>query len=209
MPYQEPLARLLGAAGFNAVWTSLPGQAGAKGEFCVADVVDFLSDLTEGIGRGQMQMAYIAHCASSIGVLKCWEQIHPAHLRCLVAYGPLLNLARRRASATPRLIQAGVRFDLPDDVWGLDLAAMLERFSRPLLLAHSADRTNRLRANRRQIENLVQVSAATLLFNPEGYDDNLTRLPHFAEGYVKFLRSHLNSVCASDLLGYERSCDGS
>jgi hypothetical protein len=197
MAYQEPLARTLGDAGFNAVWTSLPGQEGAKGAFGLDEVVEFIRELTADVASRKWQVAFIAHCASATCLLEAWRRYSPPNVRCVIVYGPLINLADRKEAALNRLTQVGVTFNLPDSVWTIDLASLMAQFPHPLLLAHSEDPVNRRRATPDQVKDLASASSRRLLLLKSGYDNDITRLADFVPEYIAFLQQNLAFLGAS------------
>lgn len=195
MPYQEPLAAILAQHDFTSVWTCLPGQEGSTGTFSLPHVTEFLRDLITNGTPEDSRVAFICHCASTIGLLKVLTPHLQPSPRCLVAYGPLLNLSRLSTRALPRLREAGVEFQLPPEVWNLPIYDLFAGSPVPIMIAHSRDSANRRRASMRQVKRLAGSASIEELYVAErGYDDDLDSLPAFAERYVPFIRSHFSQA---------------
>ncbi len=191
MQYQEPLARGLCRAGFNALWTSVPGQEGAKGTFGLRDGIEFLHGILTCAAK--WNVAFVSHCASTLGVIELIRAKAPANVKCLLAYGPLLTLPLLRARAERRLQEAGVVTDLPEAIWDFDFGDSLAELTIPTLIAHSSDPHNRRRGSVRRVRRLTGIPCVKqLVLREVGYDDDSSTIYDFLPAYISFLRQHLS-----------------
>jgi hypothetical protein len=191
MKYQEPLARSLSSAGLNALWSSAPGQEGARGLFGLESGVTFLRELVQAAQEEEWELALLCHCASSLGAVELLNRYAPQNVRCLISYGPLLKLPALRERALGQLATSGVHSAIGEETWSLDFSAMLASLRCPTLIAHSLDVTNARRATAEQIKGLERFDCVrkTVLLD-EGYDEKIENIRPFLAHYLDFLHRH-------------------
>ncbi len=192
MKYQEPLARSLSSEGVNALWSSAPGQEGARGVFGLEGGVVFLRELAQVALDEDWELALLCHCASSLGAVEFLNRFTPRNVRCLISYGPLLKLPALRERALSQLAIAGVSTAIGEETWRLDFSAMLASLRYPALIAHSLDVTNARRATAEQINALEKCPCVRkTVIMEEGYDEKVENIQHALPYYLDFLREYL------------------